>query len=218
MGRLGGAFDRLSAREKALVGTMFGLMAALIILLGYLFLGAGVGDLEDRIAEDRDALGKIHAFSHSYLAAVREKEAARNIALGNADINLRLAINDIAKGISFQARGRDGNVEGTKKLSDVVQFDQINEQKLSKKRKKRGKRSKEDMEVGYFRRDQPMTLSENVSFEAIYQLMERIEESDKLLYVTKLELNRDFQDGRIARKNASMVISTYFYQGGEDDG
>ena len=217
MGRLSGAIDRLSGREKALVGTMVGLAVVLVVFLGYLFLGGGVSDLEDRIAEDRDSLAKIHAFSHKYMAAVKEKEATRNIAVTNADINLRLAINDIAKGISFQARGRDGNVEGTKKLSDVVQFDQINEQKLSK-RKKRGKRSKENQDVGYYRRDQPMTLSENVSFDAIYQLMERIEESDNLLYVTKLEFSRDFQDGRIARKNASMVISTYFYQGAEEDG
>lgn len=215
MGRIGGAFDRLSAREKVLVVLMLVLLVGSVLALAHLWVGVQVGELETRIEEDSDSLTKIYAQAGEYQESVKRGEATREMAERNRRLNLKLAINEVAKTISFDSRGRDGALEGQKRLADVVQFDQTQETFLSKKKKGRRKKGPESDE-GYYRRDQPVALSDNVPFEAIYQFLERVEESDKLLFVTDIEMTRDYQDGRIARKNASFVVSTYYYKGKEE--
>ena len=85
-----------------------------------------------------------------------------------------------------------------------------------KKRKKAGKKGKKESEVGYYRRDQPITLSDTVEFKAIYELLEKVEISKQLMYVTDIEMTRDFQDGAVARKNATFTVSTFYYKGGRE--
>jgi hypothetical protein len=213
---IGAAFDRLSSREKVLVSTMVGLFVLIIFGGGWFWLSSDANALESRLAEEQKALEKIYAASSEYLSAVRQTETMRERAERNAEMNLKLEVNHIAKGISFDARDRSGNVEGSKRLSDVIQFDQTQETYLSRKRsKKKRKGKKKDAQVGYFRKDQPVTLSDKVDFDAIYKLLEGIEDSDELIFVTDIEMSRDFQDGQVARKNASFVVSTYFYRGEE---
>jgi len=207
----------MSRRERLLVGLLVSLLVGAVIFVFYFIVGTEVSSLEERIGEDRKTLTEIYSKSHGFLAATAATEAMRDVAARNKDMNLKLAVNELAKRISFQARNRKGEIEGTKKLADVMQFDQTQETFLSKKKKKRkakGKKKK-DADTGYYRRDQPITLSDGVPFKAIYQLMEKIEETEDLLFVTEMDLTRDFQDGRIARKNAQIVVSTYYYKGAE---
>ncbi|MCB9727307.1 MAG: hypothetical protein H6744_00675 [Deltaproteobacteria bacterium] len=210
MARLSISFDRLSTREKVLVGTMFSLLVGSVVILVALWLGSSVSDLEESISEDRDALRTIYANSGSFLEQREHSERLRRVAEQSADVNLKLAVNEIAKRISFEARNRRGEIEGQKKLADVMQFDQTQETYISKK-KKRAK-DKKVSDVGYYRRDQPITLSDVVTFDAIYELMEKIEAANEMLFVTNIELTRDFQDGRVARKNAQIVVSTFYYK------
>lgn len=212
MGSLWASFDRLSKREKYLVAAMFALLLATIIFLVNLWFGSSVDDMRAKVDEHRAALEEIYTQSDDWLGAKERAEKMRQMASRNEDLNLKLALNELAKRISFQARDRQGNPVGVKKLSDVMQFDQTQESFLSKKARRKG-RQDEESDKGYYRRDQPITLSDSVPFEAIYELLERVEESDQLLFVTDMEMTRDFQDGRVARKNASIVVSTYYYKG-----
>jgi hypothetical protein len=101
-----------------------------------------------------------------------------------------------------------------------MQFDQTQETYLEKKKKKRRKKGankdKKDDDYGYYRRDQPITLSDPVAFEAIYDLLEKIEKTSQLLYVTDIEMTREFANGYIARKNATFTVSTFYYKSKED--
>ncbi|MGM0576682.1 MAG: hypothetical protein ACQEXJ_13215 [Myxococcota bacterium] len=214
MANLWTSFDRLSRREKILVGAMLALLLGTVFFLVNLWFGSSVSDLRAKVSEDRAALEEIYAKSDDWLSTKRRAERMRQMASRNQDLNLKLAVNELAKTISFQARDRRGEPAGIKKLSDVMQFDQTQESFLSK-RQRRGRDKDEESDKGYYRRDQPIALSDSVPFEAIYELMERVEESDQMLFVTDMEMTRDFQDGRIARKNASMVVSTYYYKGAE---
>jgi hypothetical protein len=212
---IGSAFDRLSAREKTLVSAMLGIFTLVVVGGGWWWLSSDVHAMETQLADEQDALEKIYAASSEYLSAVRHTETMRARAEQNAEMNLKLEVNHIAKGISFPARDRSGNVDGTKRLSDVIQFDQTQETYLSRKRSKKKRKKKKDVQVGYFRRDQPVTLSDKVDFDAVFKLLEGVEDSDELIFVTDIEMTRDFQDGQLARKNASFVVSTYFYRGEE---
>ena len=136
MGRIQSALDRLSTREKVLVSVMFGLFILSTVVLGYLWLGTAVSDMETRLTDDSDTLREIYAQAGPYLEEVNRTESRQEAARKNVDLNLKLAVNDIAKGVTFNSRGRDGNIEGSKKLSDVMQFDQSQETFLSRKKKK----------------------------------------------------------------------------------
>jgi len=206
----------MSRRERVLVGVLVGLLLGAVVFVFHLIVGTEVSSLQEKIGDDRETLTEIYAKSHEFLAATAATEAMREIAGRNEDLNLKLAVNEVAKRISFQSRNRKGEVEGTKKLADVMQFDQTQETFLSKKKKKKRKGKKKPDDTGYYRRDQPITLSDGVPFKAVYELMEKIEETEDLLFVTEVELTRDFQDGRFARKNAQIVVSTYYYKGASD--
>ena len=210
---LAASLGRMSRRERVLVGVLVSLVFGAIIFAFHFIVGTQVTDLQERIGNDRETLTKIYAKSNDFLAATAATKAMREVAARNQDLNLKLAVNEVAKRISFQSRNRKGEVEGTKKLADVMQFDQTQETYLSKKKKKKRKGKKKADDSGYYRRDQPITLSDGVPFKAVYELMEKIEETKDLLFVTEMELTRDFQDGRFARKNAQIVVSTYYYKG-----
>ena len=212
-------FGRMSRREQVLVGTMVGVIAAAILGLGLFFGSTAISDMEKRVAEDRAALEKIYKISGKYIEARKATVGMQENAARNVDLNLKLAVNEIAKKISFTARNRRGEEEGAKELSDVVQFDQTQESFLSKKKRKKSKKSKKpkkDADVGYYRRDEPITLSDTVEFDAILRLMEKVETAKPLIYVTDIEMTRDFQDGAVARKNATFTMSTYYYKGGRE--
>ncbi len=220
MERIFSAFGRMSRREKILVSSMLGVLVIAVTGLGQLWLSSEISSMEKKVEQDRGALKAIYAGSAKFLAQKRATDQMRNKAAKNVDLNLKLAVNEIAKKIEFTARDRRGEITGQKKLSDVMQFDQTQEVYLEKKKKKRRKKGagkdKKESDDGYYRRDQPITLSDPVTFEAIYALLEKIEKTSQLLYVTDIEMTREFANGYVARKNATFTVSTFYYKGKED--
>lgn len=218
MGGLANAFSRLSQREKILIVTMVLLLVGSVIVLTNLWFGSRVADLEERIQDDRTALQQIYEKADKFLDARNQDAQLKAAAADNEALNLKLAVNELAKRISFEAKDRRGESAGAKKLADVMTFEQTQEVYLSKKKKRRRARDKDKKESdqGFYRRDQPITLSDNVPFKAVYDLMEKLESSKEMLFVTELDLTRDFQDGRLARKNAKVIVSTYYYKGGDE--
>jgi len=217
--RLVGAFGRMSRREQVLVLSMVGTLFLAVVCLGQLWLSSEIGDLETRVEEDQGALRTIYASSAKFLAEKRTADRMRDLAAKNVELNLKLAVNEIAKKIEFTARDRRGEITGKKKLADVMQFDQTQEvylEKKKKKRRKKGAAKEKDDDEGYYRRDQPITLSDPVSFKAIYELLEGIEKTEQMLYVTDIEMTREFANGYVARKNATFTVSTFYYKGKEE--
>ncbi|MBD90955.1 MAG: hypothetical protein CL940_11495 [Deltaproteobacteria bacterium] len=221
MERIFSAFGRMSRREKILVSSMLGVLVIAVTGLGQLWLSSEISSMEKKVEQDRGALKAIYAGSAKFLAQKRATDQMRNKAAKNVDLNLKLAVNEIAKKIEFTARDRRGEITGQKKLSDVMQFDQTQEVYLEKKKKKKRRKKgagkdKKESDDGYYRRDQPITLSDPVTFEAIYALLEKIEKTSQLLYVTDIEMTREFANGYVARKNATFTVSTFYYKGKED--
>lgn len=219
MERIFSALGRMSSRERILVSSMFGVLFIAVTGLGQLWLSSEISSMEALVEEDRGALKAIYAGSAKFLAQKRATDEMRNMAAKNVDLNLKLAVNEIAKKIEFTARDRRGEITGQKQLNDVMQFDQTQEVYLEKKKKKRRKKGaakdKKEEDEGYYRRDQPITLSDPVTFEAIYELLEKIEKTSQLLYVTDIEMTREFANGYVARKNATFTVSTFYYKGKE---
>ena len=203
MERIFSAFGRMSRRERILVSSMIGVLFLAVTGLGQLWLSSEISSMEAKVDDDRGALQAIYAGSAKFLAQKKATDAMRSKAAKNVELNLKLAVNEIAKKIEFTARDRRGEITGQKKLSDVMQFDQTQEVYLEKKKKKRRKKGaakeKKEEDDGYYRRDQPITLSDPVTFEAIYELLEKIEKTSQMLYVTDIEMTREFANGYVAR-------------------
>lgn len=210
------AFDRMSSREKVLVGIMLALLVGTVIFIFHVMVGSEVSDLEERIAEDRADLAMIHAKSKKYLEASAKADAVKTAAARNETIKLRLRINEIAKTIDFRARDRKGELGPSKRLSDVIDMPkEVSEDFLSQKRIRRSRKVKKDTKTGFWRRDQVVEVSQTVPFDAIYRFLEKIETSNDMLFVTELNVKREFHDGRYAQRNASFTISTYYYRDDE---
>jgi hypothetical protein len=210
-----GAFERLSKREKILVASMFGTLFLMVVAGLYLWLGATVGALQDEVTEGRESMARLYRLADQFQESKRESGRVQHLAEKNQDTNLKLAINDVAKGIGFEAVDVRGVKNGTtKKLADVIQYEQTHEDYLSDKKKRRRTKKKEE-QIGFWRRDQKIRFSDAVPFDKIYRFLEHLERSDKMLFVTELDLRKQFQDGRYARKNAAITVSTFEYRGQE---
>ncbi len=216
MGGLANAFSRLSQREKILIVTMVVLLVGSVIVITNLWFGSRVATLEEQISDDRTALRQIYDKAGKFIDSRNQDAELKQAAAENEALNLKLAVNELAKRISFNAKDRRGEPAGSKKLADVMTFEQTQEVYLSKKKKKRRRgrdKDKKESDDGFYRRDQPITLSDNVPFKAVYDLLEKLETSKEMLFVTDIDLTRDFQDGGLARKNAKVIVSTYYYKG-----
>lgn len=208
MSRVGQAFARLSKREKIMV-TVLGLLVGLgvVVLLNVVFQGR-IDRLEQDIASEREALRQMYASTESYLVASRRFEASRAQAEENAKLTLTTAVAEIADGIVFDATDNRSNPLGRKHLKEFLEFNALKEKPIGARKKDPKATTTGE---GYVERDQEFTLKGTIPFAAIYELMEKIEESTSLLFVTDLRMDKNPVDGGRA-DNVKFTVSTYYFQ------
>ncbi len=212
-----GAFDRMSRREKTMVLGLLGFVVLTVFGGAYLWLSTSISSLETQVEDELTDLGDIYRLAETYAEKKAVADRQQNMAAKNRDTNIKLAINEIAKSVMFedQRPKRDEENPPKKKLADVIQYEQTQETFLSKRKRRR--RKGKDPELGYFRRDQKVKLSEVVPFRAVYDFLDRVERSDKMLFVTEVDLRRQYNNGLLARKNAAITIATFFYKAEEEE-
>ncbi len=209
MSTLSQAFSRLSQREKILVSAMGGaLVIGLVVILNLVFQGQ-IDELETNIAAESDALRQIYASTPDYLEATRKFEATRQQALDNAQLNVATAVAEIAGKISFEAIDPRTGPVGKKDLEAFMDFKPAKEKSVGPKKKTTG--NKKASTAGYFQKDQEITLKENIPFETVYELLEKIEESQDMLFITDMRLERSRLDPERAG-TGKIVVSTFFWQ------
>jgi len=209
MSRMSQAFSRLSQREKLLVSAMGGvLVIGVVVALNLVFQGQ-IDELEANIATESDSLRQIYASTPDYLAATKKFESTRKQALSNASLNVATAIAEIADKITFEAIDPRTGPVGKKDLESFMDFKPPKEKAVGPKKKTTGKKTST---AGYYQKDQEVTLKENIPLETVYELLEKIEESENLLFVTDLRIERSRLDPERAGQG-KIVVSTFFWQG-----
>lgn len=209
MSRMSQAFSRLSGREKVLVSAMGGVVVVgVVVALNLVFQGQ-IDELETNVAAETDALRQIYASTPDYLAATRKFETTRKQALSNAELNVATAIAEIADKITFEAVDPRTGPIGKKDLESFMDFKPPKEKAVGPKKKTSGKKQST---AGYYQKDQEITLKENIPLATVYELLEKIEESQDLLFVTDLRLERSRLDPERAGQG-KIVVSTFFWQG-----
>lgn len=208
MSRISQAFSRLSQREKVLVSVMgAALVLGAVFIVHVLFQGK-IDTLEENIAAETEALRQIYAATPEFLEAKKKFDATRTQALNNAELNVATAVAEIADKITFEAIDSRNGPQGKKDLEAFMDFKPPKEKAVGPKKKTTGKKGA----AGYYQKDQEITLKENVPFETIYELLEKIEESSDLLFVTDLRLERSRIDPERAGPSR-IVVSTFYWQG-----
>ena len=219
---MAGAFDRLSRREKVLIFIMAGLTVVLGLVFVQVAIAGSVSELEESIASDRAALENIYHLADSYRARTAQTQQMQSIAEENrkAAESLVTTITNVGSKVKYEAVSiRTGLSEGTKRLSDVLDFKGVKKVWLSKPKKKRRAKDKKEADThGYHRWDQEVSIQQQIPFDALYDFFEQIEENseNKLLFITNLNIGRSRADGDRAKKPVTMTISTFFYQPKED--
>ena len=216
---MAGAFDRMSSREKLLVSTLAGLVMVLGVGGYYLVLSSEVSELQDNVDKARAKLVTIHKNLSKYQKATSKVRRFRALAKANDSLKLELEINRIAKAIRFDKRNSRGEKTGeTINLAGVLNYSGKSEKFLGPKPKKKGKRGKKGKKdkVGYFRKDEPIRVGDYTPFDELYKLMERIEMTEKMMFVTRVDMRRLRQDGEVAQTGASFTVSTYVYRGDDE--
>lgn len=208
MGRMNQAFSRLSQREKILVSVMGGALVLGVVFIVNMLLQGRIDTLQANIATENDALGQIYAATPGYLEATRRFDATRRQALSNAELNLATAVASIADKITFEAIDPRSGPIGRKDLEAFMDFKPPKEKAVGPKKKTTGKKQST---AGYYQKDQEITLKENVPLATVYELLEKIEESEDLLFVTDVRLERSRLDPERAGPG-KIIVSTFYWQ------
>ncbi len=210
MGRMSAAFARLSKREKTLVSVMLGVLVFAVVFLLNLWLSSSVSSLEAAVAEEQRSLREIYASATGYLEAREKFEAKRKRAEQSAELNLTELIAEMAQQVSLESVDARNNPTGRKRLEEYLDYAPPKDTPLARKRRGRDKDKRDPLEH-YYRRDVEVTVRDNATFGAMYELMERIERSRDLLFVTEVRIDRNKRNPDRAGRG-KIVVSTYFYE------
>lgn len=213
MGRLSTAFGRLSRREKILVGTMGGLVFLLVVILLNVAISSRASTLEANVAKEQDILREVYANADEFVAARHTLELRQQRAEKNAKLNVTETIAALAQQVSLESVDIRNQPTGRKRLDDFLDYAPPKDTALGrgKRARPRDKDAKPDSLANFWRRDVEVTVRDNATFEAIYELMEKVEESQDLLFVTELRLERNKRNPDRAGRG-KIVVSTYYYE------
>jgi hypothetical protein len=183
----------------------------------YLYISSEVGDLEVQVEEGREKLARLRALAPKYQLRTAKTRRFRRLARANEGLDLQREVNRIAKGVLFEERNSVGEKMGNKlNLANALNYPGGKEKFLGPKPKRKGKKKNKDR-VGYFRIDEPVRVGKNIPFGKLYQFLDRLEMTNKMLFVTDIEMRRLRRDGRLAQSGTAFTVSTYVYRGGEEE-
>ena len=219
MGKVGSAFDRLSRREKIMVGSLGATVVLMTLFLFYFFVGRGTDKLEEEIRGQQEDLLQLQLATPDYLEKVQLSEKTREQALKNLNLNLKNLIYDVAGKITFEAR-----IGGKKKLNDkdVLELPSGNVVKLTK-RSRRSSRKKKESKKGFWRKDQTVKFKTEPTWDALDELLKKLDVPEQMIYISSVDVTRfgkgrraslryDDRSGDYAAKNASITVSAIYYE------
>ena len=213
---LGAMIGRMTERERRLTGA---LVAALVLFLGtgtYLAKRTVFGGIQEEIDHDRQVLAEMRDLAPRYLELDENRRQIENAIRENQAVSVRVAANDMLKKIelSSDVPNATGN-----KLSDVVSFEgkttetPIDGGKGAKKKPK-GPKGK-DEPGGIVQVEQGLEFRE-VPVDNLFAFLDGVEQSRDLLFVTRLDIARKFND--MSHVRSMVTLATFHYSGGEPAG
>ncbi|HOD07309.1 MAG TPA: hypothetical protein PLY68_03810 [Myxococcota bacterium] len=196
---------RLSGRERRLVG-LLGLALSLVIVAGAWFgVSAVFSGIREDIEADRKILIDLKAMAPSYIENRNRRRAVEEAVKGNKD-SVRVMANEILKDIELSESV--SGAMGTR-LADIVSFEgKTVETPVDLVKSRKASKAKKKTASGYIQEEQTLEFKE-VPHADLMRFLDAVEKSESLLFVTKVEMSRKFNDKN--RVRSSVGISTFRY-------
>lgn len=207
---LASSFDRLSTREKGLIVGLVSVFVGLVLFFVILSVTSSLSELDDQVAEGRQALKEIYALSDEYREQTSKRAQMQTLIDENPITSLRIPVNAIAKRITVQSDDPAYTGNG-KRLSDLVSYGgKTVETRLEPKTKKRTRARKDkEQEGGNFEIEQSMEFSD-VPLAALYEFLGELKKDDQLIFVRRLDIGRRFNN--LEHVRATVTVSTIRYR------
>lgn len=182
------AFDRLSTREKVMVGGLAGAFLITAVVLVWLLVGKKLETLEQRNQNMAESLEQIHLQKHDFLRS-KARLAAYQRQLDQNKVKLVKLMEDEAKALGFEI---DNFKENKRILSENYR----------RKRKNDTKAVKDLVE-----RSQTVTIR-RISLDQLTKFLGRLEGRREPIKVTRLNIHTLPSDRQVLRE-VRMTVATY---------
>jgi len=208
-----GSFDRLSARERVLVGGAGVLFVGILLAGVILWVAATLSSLEDEVNEGRDSLRVVASLIDDYRTAVRTRDEIQRIINENQVTSLRIPINNVARRVDVTSDDPRYTGNG-KRLSDLISYsggtvDTRIESKDPKKARRTARRKPGEEEGGNFEIEQTLEFAD-IPVTALYQFFAEFKRSEELLFVRRIDVSRRFNN--LEHVRATLSVSTIRYR------
>jgi len=203
-----GLFQDLSTRERTLI------LAALVVLftgaglIGFIYLETETEALEERISLGADAISTIRDRSKEFIDSQKKKELLERAIKAN-DPKIQTAIDAIARKVEAASEAEPKQPVGT--FDKVLKYDAgvgRHPVVLGQRPNKKGGSAKKEGATDYLEISQPVDFS-RVRFVDLVKFWEQIENPQRLMYISKVEITKTSDTGYIVF--GKMNISTFVY-------
>jgi len=207
---LGAMVGRLSARERRLFA-LLSLAAGLIVVAAAWFgMSAVFSGIREELEADRRTLVELKTLAPAYTENLSRRRAVEEAVKANQE-SVRVMANDLLKNIELTTTIQ--GAMGTR-LADIVSFEgQTVETPVDLTRARKAPKARRRATSGYVQEEQTLEFKE-ISQADLMRFLDAVEKGDTLLFVTKLEMTRKFNDKNLVR--ASVGISTFRYRESEE--
>lgn len=188
-GRIGGFLDRLSGREKLMLGGLVtGLIGTAVVII-WLVVGGQIDELEQENENLRDTLSQVNQQKDGYLARKRRIDAYEE----------RLDRNNVKLVQMMESQAQ--------KLGITIENFKESKRFITDKHK-RMKRTKERTKVKDLVEESQTVTIRRVSLEQLTRLMSALEGRSEPIRVTQLNIQTLTSDRQVLRQ-VKMTVSTY---------
>ncbi|MBM4395784.1 MAG: hypothetical protein FJ087_08845 [Deltaproteobacteria bacterium] len=208
---VGAMISRMTPRERRLFGVLGGVVVGMLAAITWLASSAVFGAIREEIAHDRQVMAELLELAPRYRELSDTRKAVEDAVRSNRT-SVRVAANEILKRMELvdEVPGATGN-----RLSDIVSFEgkttdtpvEFGRKGVKKPPKAKGKETGGILEVEQNLEFREVPVVDLVSF------LDQVEQSKDLLFVTKLDAARKFNNPRHVR--AVVTIATFQSQGEE---
>jgi len=211
------AFDamlgRMTSRERRLFAVLATAIGVAVVAAVVLAMSAIFGSIQDEIDHGRAVLAESRVLAPKYKELTEHRKAIEDAIRANKS-TARSMVNEILKkqSLSGEVPGALGDT-----MADVVSFEgKTNDTpvEVGKAKKKTTKGKSKDTGTGIVQIEQGLEFKE-IPQGDLMAFLDMVEQAKDLLFVTKIDASRKFND--LSHVRAQVSVATYQFQGGSDE-
>lgn len=199
---------RMTPRERRLTGILVAALLVIVVAGGWVASMTFFGSIQADIDHGREVMAQLRQAAPRYLEVTEDRKRIEDAIRANRQ-SVRALSNELLKQIELSAtvQGATGN-----SLADIVSFEgKTSETPIEQDRKKKAtSKAKGKETAGIIQVEQNLEFRE-VPVMDLIRFLDAVEKSKDLIFVTKTDMTRKFNDK--ANVRATIAIATYIYSG-----